>query len=94
MTGFRFVSFRSCLLQPSCRWDYTGLGMEYQLLAGPSFIAVFSVSGILLGLMADLMSRTRLLGMSVFTFSVATMSMGMATEYWHLVVCRMLLAAG
>ena len=85
---------RSCDALPGCRWDYTGLGLDYQLLAGPSFIAVFTVSGVVLGVAADLVARTRLLGVCVLIFSAATMATGAATEYWHLVVLRMVLAAG
>ncbi len=37
-----------------CKWDYSGLGMDYQLLAGPSFMAVFTVAGVLWGLAAGM----------------------------------------
>ena len=32
-----------------CYWFYNGQGFEYQLLAGPIYIVMFAVSGILLG---------------------------------------------
>ena len=35
-----------------------------------------------------------ILGTAVIVFSVATALMGAATEYWHLVVLRMVYAAG
>ena len=35
-----------------------------------------------------------ILGTAVIVFSVATALMGAATEYWHLVVLRMMYAAG
>lgn len=38
---------------PYCEWNYNGLGLEYQLLAGPSFIFVFTVIGVILGVAAD-----------------------------------------
>ena len=47
----------SCLSSPNCLWDYTGLGLDYQILAGPSFIGVFTVSGVLVGLLGDWISR-------------------------------------
>ena len=40
-----------------CKWDYAGSGVPYQLLAGPSFIAVFTVAGIVLGVLGDLYNR-------------------------------------
>jgi len=40
-----------------CEWNYNGLGLDYQILAGPSFIAVFTVVGVLLGIAADKYNR-------------------------------------
>ena len=34
-----------------------GQGMKYQVLAGPTFVVVFTVSGILMGYLADKTSR-------------------------------------
>ena len=77
-----------------------------QVLAGPAFIAVFTVSGVLLGLAADYvhrwpvllpwpwLPRLRLLACAVLVYSLATCLTGLATHYWHLVLLRMLLAAG
>ena len=77
-----------------CEWDYTGRGMEYQLLAGPTFILVFSVSGVIFGLAADYVNRMRLLGGAVSLFSSAILLTSVSTRYWELVLARMLLAAG
>jgi len=77
-----------------CKWDYTGLGMDYQVLAGPAFIAVFTVSGVVLGITADYVNRLRLLGAAVLLYSLAISLMGFASHYWQLVILRMLLAAG
>ena len=84
----------SCESEPQCHWDYTGLGIQYQALAGPAFTAVFAVSGIVLGLLSDIYPRTLILGAAVIVFSLSTVLMGAATEYWHLVVLRMMYAAG
>ena len=32
-----------------CEWHYLGHGVDYQLLAGPIFIVLFSISGIPMG---------------------------------------------
>jgi len=32
-----------------CEWRYVGRGLQYQLLAGPVFTVLFSVSGVPLG---------------------------------------------
>lgn len=36
-----------------CEWGYNGLGIDYQVLAGPAFMAVFTVVGVILGVIAD-----------------------------------------
>ncbi len=48
---------KSCHSSPTCRWDYSGLGLDYQILAGPSFVGVFTVSGVLIGVLGDRVSR-------------------------------------
>ena len=40
-----------------CEWNYNGLGLDYQILAGPSFIAVFTIAGVILGFAADKYKR-------------------------------------
>ncbi|KAG7205141.1 hypothetical protein KM043_005510 [Ampulex compressa] len=77
-----------------CEWNYNGLGLDYQILAGPSFIAVFTVVGIILGIAADRYNRVKLLGTCTLIFGIAIALMGAVKEYWHLVILRMLLAAG
>ena len=55
---------------------------------------MFTVSGALLGLAADYVHRLRLLSGAVLTFSFAICLTGLASQYWQLVLLRMLLAAG
>ncbi len=40
-----------------CEWTYNGQGIEYQVLAGPVFVVVFTISGIIMGFLADKFSR-------------------------------------
>ncbi|CAB3219906.1 unnamed protein product [Arctia plantaginis] len=77
-----------------CEWGYNGLGIDYQVLAGPAFMAVFTVVGIILGVVADKFNRARILSFCTLVFVIAILLMGSVTEYWHLVVLRMVLAAG
>lgn len=77
-----------------CEWNYNGLGLDYQILAGPSFIAVFTVVGVILGIAADKYNRIRMLTICTLVFSIAIVLMGAVTEYWQLVILRMILAAG
>ncbi len=40
-----------------CYWDYSGQGIEYQILAGPIFVVIMSVSGVIIGFFGDKVSR-------------------------------------
>jgi len=77
-----------------CEWNYNGLGLDYQLLAGPSFILIFTIMGIVMGVLADKYNRTRMLCICTIVFAVAIILQGSVTKYWHLVVLRMIMAAG
>ncbi|CAG9767565.1 unnamed protein product [Ceutorhynchus assimilis] len=80
--------------EPYCEWTYNGLGLDYQILAGPSFIAVFTVVGVIMGYLADKFNRVKMLGICTIIFSIALIVSGGVKEYWHLVLLRMIMAAG
>lgn len=63
-------------------------------MAGPSFIAVFTIVGVVMGFMADKYNRVRILSISTLVFATAIVLQGSVTEYWHLVLLRMMMAAG
>ena len=67
----------TCKNNSLCTWTYSGMGYEYQVLAGPAFIAMFSISGVLLSIMADKLknsvSRVVLVGLGTATFSAGTL---------------------
>ncbi|XP_017786759.1 PREDICTED: putative metabolite transport protein HI_1104 [Nicrophorus vespilloides] len=77
-----------------CEWNYNGLGLDYQILAGPSFIAVFTVVGVIMGFLADKYNRVKMLTICTVVFSIAMIVTGSVQEYWHLVILRMIMAAG
>ncbi|GAB1870091.1 Hexuronate transporter [Camponotus japonicus] len=77
-----------------CEWNYNGLGLDYQILAGPSFIAIYTIVGIILGIAADRYNRVRLLTTCTLVFSIAIFLSGAVKEYWQLLILRMVLAAG
>ena len=64
------------------------------MLAGPGFIVMFTISGIIMGYLADRISRPRLLSLSMLVFSVCMMLSALATSYLQLLLLRMGLAAG
>lgn len=77
-----------------CEYLHNGQGIEYLVLAGTYFIIVFTVSGVILGYLADQLHRPRLMAACTLLFSVCGAVMGFATEYWHLVILRVGIAAG
>ncbi len=79
--------------QNVCKWDYTGLGLEYHILAGPAFMGVFTITAIVWGYLADKNNRIRCLSLATFFYSAAVLGTSLATEYWHVFLARMSLAA-
>lgn len=69
-------------------------GWAYQLLAGPSFIIVFTTVGIIFGFAADKYNRVKMLSVCTLVFAVAIVLQGSVQTYWQLVLLRMLMAAG
>ncbi len=76
-----------------CYWDYSGQGIEYQVLAGTIFVVMFTVSGVVMGYLGDKVNRPILIGSMTALFSVLGCLMGLAQEYWHLVILRIGIAA-
>ncbi|XP_067826116.1 protein spinster homolog 1-like isoform X2 [Heptranchias perlo] len=71
-----------------CQWDYDGNGWQYQIMAGPVFILIFTFTGIFIGFVADSVNRKNFLAVSLFLWSLMTLLMGFAKHYWHLVLLR------
>ncbi|KAK2143591.1 hypothetical protein LSH36_829g00010 [Paralvinella palmiformis] len=78
----------------TCEWNYNGQGLQYELLAGPLFIVIYTLAGIPLGLWADVYNRKKLLGVAVVFWSVMTILMGLVNEYWQMAVLRFGLGIG
>merc|ERR1712013_698666 len=90
-TGFKNETI--CAAESHCYWEFSGLGIQYQVLAGPAFILVFIFSAVLLAVLSDWLaarlSRTLMLAGGTLTFSLACLFMGLSTQYWHLVILRL-----
>lgn len=52
------------------------MGLEYQLLAGPVFILVFTIVGVVLGIAADKYNRSKMLFVCTLVFGVAIVLQG------------------
>ena len=57
-------------------WEYSGQGLQFQVLVGPAFIVVFTISGVVAGFLADRVSRPALLAASVLLFSTSLILTG------------------
>jgi len=77
-----------------CKWDYNGQGLQYEILAGPVFIVVYTLAGIPLSLLADFSNRRNLLAAGLALWSTMTLLTGFVHAYWQLVVTRFLLGIG
>ncbi|XP_068243293.1 hexuronate transporter [Palaemon carinicauda] len=77
-----------------CVWDYSGLGIDYQILAGPAFVAVFTAAGVFIGFLADRVNRKVVVTVCCGILTLSTGLMGAAVSYWQLVLLRMLMGAG
>merc|ERR1719310_174343 len=75
----RLSSAAACEAGAGCVWSYSGQGWQYQVLAGPGFIVIFTVCGVVMGYLADRVSRPRLLSASLLVFSLCMMLSGLAT---------------
>jgi len=68
--------------------------MEYQLLIGPIFIVVYTLSGILVSFAADQYSRKGFLVVSLMFWSLMTVLTAEVKTYWQLVLVRLGLGIG
>lgn len=92
-----FVNEIDCVEHEHCSWDYNGFGLEYQILAGPSFIAVFTICCVIIGITSDnfvKVGRNRIMAVGFLLFSLSCFLMGFSSSYWQLVILRMGIAAG
>ena len=55
---------------------------------------MFTVAGVVMGVLADRINRPRMLSVCVLLFSASGALTGLATQYWHLVVLRLGIALG
>ncbi|KAL5011414.1 hypothetical protein ScPMuIL_009965 [Solemya velum] len=77
-----------------CKFDYDGQGFDYQIVAGPVFILIYTFSGIFVGLAANRFNRKNLLAGCLLLWSTMTLLTGFIQEYWHLVLLRLGLGLG
>ena len=63
-------------------------------MAGPVFILVFTIVGVVFGILGDKYNRSMMLYMCTLVFGVAIVLQGSVQNYWQLILLRMVMAAG
>eukprot|EP01084_Bolivina_argentea_P261245 441400_1 len=71
-----------------------GTGPEYDFLAGPAFAITSIIATLPIGFIADkgIISRKHFLCVACILWSVSTIFTGASKTYWHVFICRMLIA--
>lgn len=64
------------------------------LLAGPAFALFYATMGVPLAMYADRTNRKRLIAWSLGCFSLMTLACGLAVQFWHLLIARVLTGVG
>ncbi|CAH1272339.1 SPNS2 [Branchiostoma lanceolatum] len=77
-----------------CLWDYNGSGEQYQVLVGPAFTIVYTITGVILGFIADIWNRKYILAVCLMFWSGVTILTGFTQQYWHVVLLRFALGMG
>lgn len=67
---------------------------EFGLLTGFAFLVFYSVMGLFMGALADRLHRPRLLAFGLFMWSALTAASGLAKNFVHLLIPRMLIGIG
>lgn len=76
------------ILLPSIKAEFHVSDAALGLLIGPTFAFFYAILGVPLAMLADRVSRRKLIGISLLLFSVVTLLCGMTARFWHLVLAR------
>lgn len=74
-----------------CVWDYSATGIEYEFLAGPAFILVFTMAAVPLGVLAGHPIANRKIGLAIclILWSTMTLLAGFTSAFWQLLLTRL-----
>ena len=82
------------ILLPQMRDEFHLSDTSLGLLVGPTFALFYATMGVPLALLADRVSRRRLIAVSLTLFSAMTMACGLVTQFWQLALARVLTGVG
>lgn len=77
-------------VEEECVWEYSGSGINYQILAGPVFTLVFTMTAIPLGLLASYkcINRHRILSAAALLWTITTLATSFSQAFWMLLLLR------
>ena len=79
------------VLASQIRLDLNLSNLQIGLLYGTAFSFVYALAGIPMGRLADRWSRSRMIAIGLFVWSLMTVLSGFAASFTFLIICRMLL---
>lgn len=82
------------ILMPAIKGEMHFTDTEVGILAGPMFALVFSIMGLPLATLADRGNRRNLISWTLLLFSAATAACGLATNFLHLAIARVVTGFG
>jgi MFS family permease len=65
--------------------------VKYSILAGFAFTMFYATASLFTGLLADSVSRVRMLGICSIVWSLTSIGIGLSTKFWELFMMRFLL---
>ncbi len=74
--------------------DELGLTRAQGGLMASLTLATSAVGGLVFGVLADKLGRTRALSLSILIYSIATFACGLSQNLWQFAVCRVVLGVG
>src|ERR1700755_1178280 len=83
----------SLLVDPIKR-DLGITDVQFGMLSGLAFAVTFSLFGLILGTLADRLSRRWVIFAGVSVWSLATAACGLAQQFWHLLLARVGVGVG
>jgi len=82
------------LLIQQIKRDFTLTDTEAGLLLGPAFVIFYAFLGLPLSRFVDRSSRTIIISIGIFVWSIATAICGLASSFIHLFLARIMVGAG
>lgn len=82
------------ILFPAIKKEMSLSDMQLAALGTTSFVLFYTSLGLPFGRLADRVSRTKMIAAGLLTWSLASAATGLATGFWSLFLCRVVVGVG